>query len=157
MRHDRRAHRLLRPAGWAPWRPQPGTACGDLRAQAARSRSRPSRPPRRPQRRAGLMGARQRFAVPDGWIARGFRFEVEVTSPEQRGRIAQHFGARRFAYNWALEQVKASLDARTTDPSVSLLPWNLYELRRAWNQAKHQAAPWWPTCSKEAYASGVAD
>jgi putative transposase len=103
------------------------------------------------------MGARQRFAIPDGWIARGFRFEVESTSPEQPARIVQHFGARRFAYNWALEQVKANLDARKTDPSVSLLSWSFYELRRAWNQAKHEVAPWWPTCSKEAYASGIAD
>jgi putative transposase len=37
------------------------------------------------------------------------------------------------------------------------LAWNFYELRRAWNQAKHQVAPWWRACSKEAYASGIAD
>jgi putative transposase len=103
------------------------------------------------------MGARQRFAVPDGWIARGFRFEVEPTSPEQPARIAQHFGARRFARNWALAQVKANLDARATDPTVAPLAWNFYHLRRRWNQAKHQVAPWWESCSKEAYASGVAD
>jgi putative transposase len=103
------------------------------------------------------MGAGQRFAIPDGWVVRGFRFEMEPTSPEQPARIAQHFGARRFAYNWALAQVKANLDARTTDPTVPLLPWNLYDLRRTWNRAKQQAAPWWRACSKEAYASGIAD
>jgi putative transposase len=103
------------------------------------------------------MGARQRFAVPEGWIARGFRFEVEPTSPEQPARIAQHFGARRYAHNWALAQVKANLDARAADPMVAPLAWNFYDLRRRWNRAKHQVAPWWQACSKEAYASGIAD
>ena len=51
------------------------------------------------------MAGRQRFAIPEGWVARGFRFEVEPTTPEQLARIAQHFGARRFAYNWTLAQV----------------------------------------------------
>jgi putative transposase len=103
------------------------------------------------------MGGLQRFAIPDGWIARGWRFEVEVTGPVQRQRIAQHFGARRFAYNWALAQVKANLDARDSDPSVPPLAWTLPTLRKAWNQAKAEVAPWWPACSKEAYASGIAD
>jgi putative transposase len=103
------------------------------------------------------MGTRRRFEIPDGWGARGFRFEVEPTTPEQWSRIAQQFGGRRYAYNWALAQVKANLDARTADPAVVPLAWNFYELRRAWNQAKHQVAPWWRACSKEAYASGIAD
>jgi putative transposase len=103
------------------------------------------------------MGTRQRFAIPDGFLVRGYRFEVEATSPEQPARIAQHFGARRFAHNWALAQVKASLDARAADPAVAQLPWDFYDLRRAWNQAKQEVAPWWRACSKEAYASGIAD
>ena len=69
----------------------------------------------------------------------------------------QAFGARRYAYNWALGQVKANLDARTADPTVPPLSWNFYELRKAWNQAKHDVAPWWRCTSKEAYASGIAD
>ncbi len=95
--------------------------------------------------------------IPAGWAARGFRLEVEVTSASQRTLIAQHFGARRFAHNWALAQVKANLDARAANPSVPPLTWNFYDLRKQWNQAKHQVAPWWPTCSKEAYACGIAD
>ena len=43
-----------------------------------------------------------RFVIPDGWVAQGWRFEVETTTPVQRSLIQQHFGARRFAYNWAL-------------------------------------------------------
>jgi putative transposase len=103
------------------------------------------------------MAGRQWFAIPEGWVARGFRFEVEPTTPEQLARIAQHFGARRFAYNWALAQVKADLDARAADPTVPALAWNLLAIRREWNQAKQQVAPWWRECSKEAYACGIAD
>jgi putative transposase len=103
------------------------------------------------------MGARRRFEIPDGWVARGFRFQVEPTTPQQRSRIAQQFGRRRYAYNWALAQVKANLDARAADPTVPLLAWSLPAIRRQWNRAKHEIAPWWPTCSKEAFSSGIAD
>jgi putative transposase len=104
-----------------------------------------------------VIGARQAVVLPQGWVARGFRFEVQPTTDEQPARIRQHFGARRFAYNWALAQVKANLDARAADPSVASLAWNLPALRKQWNQAKQQIAPWWRDCSKEAYASGIAD
>jgi putative transposase len=103
------------------------------------------------------MSGRPRYQVPAGYIARGWRFEVEVTTSGQRSLIHQHFGARRFAHNWALAEVKANLNTRSTDPSVQPLPWDLPSLRRAWNHAKNQVAPWWPCCSKEAYASGIAD
>jgi putative transposase len=102
-------------------------------------------------------GFRKVFEVPYGWVARGFVFEVETTRREQRAQIAQAFGARRYAHNWALAQVKVNLDARAADPSVPPLAWNFYELRKAWNQAKPEVAPWWRCTSKEAYASGIAD
>jgi putative transposase len=104
-----------------------------------------------------VTGGWPRYQVPEGWVARGWRFEVETTTLAQRPRIAQHFGARRFAYNWALAQVKANLDARAADPSVPALAWTLPTLRKAWNQAKVEVAPWWPCSSKEAYACGIAD
>ena len=103
------------------------------------------------------MGARPKYQVPEGWEVRGWRFEVEMTTPSQSFVIAQHFGARRFAYNWALAQIKANLDARAAEPSVPPLAWTLPTLRRAWNQVKAEVAPWWRCCSKEAYASGIAD
>jgi putative transposase len=103
------------------------------------------------------MGSRQRFQIPEGWVARGWRFEVEVTGPGQWSVIARQFGGRRYAYNWSLAQVKANLDARAADPTVAPLRWSFYDLRRAWNRAKQEAAPWWRECSKEAYASGIAD
>jgi putative transposase len=103
------------------------------------------------------MAVGQRFEIPAGYVARGFRFEVEPTSACQPERIARSFGGRRFAFNWALAQVKANLDARAADPAVPPLEWSLPALRRQWNQAKHQVAPWWRCASKEAYASGIAD
>jgi putative transposase len=103
------------------------------------------------------MNRGKRFVIPQGWVARGWCFEAEPTTPQQEEVIGRHFGARRFAYNWALAQVKANLDAREADPTVSPLRWSLYDLRRGWNQTKHQVAPWWRECSKEAYACGIAD
>jgi putative transposase len=35
------------------------------------------------------------------------------------------------------------------------VPWTLAALRREWNRAKHQAAPWWADNSKECYSSGL--
>jgi putative transposase len=74
-----------------------------------------------------------------------------------------HAGASRKAYNWALSLVKAQMDQRAAErtyglsgdqltPSVS---WTLPSLRKAWNQAKDEVAPWWADNSKEAYASGI--
>jgi hypothetical protein len=68
-------------------------------------------------------------------MARGWRFEMETTSPVH----------------------KADLEAQAADPSVPTLAWTLPTLRKAWNQAKAEVAPWWPSCSKEAYASGIAE
>jgi putative transposase len=104
-----------------------------------------------------MIGAQQPFVVPASWVALGFRFEVEPTTTGQPALIRQHFGARRFAYNWALTQVKANLAARAADSSVAALPWTLPALRKQWNLAKGEAAPWWRGSSKEAYASGIAD
>lgn len=99
-----------------------------------------------------------KFEVPKGWVARGFGFEVEWPGDSDRiASIRSHFGARRFAYNWALGQVKADLDARKADPAYTPLPWNLYALRKRWNAEKAVVAPWWAQNSKEAYSTGIAD
>ncbi len=99
-----------------------------------------------------------KFAILDGWIARGFTFEVTwPTAPEAASRVRSHFGARRFAYNWALGQVKADMDAKGADPTHESVPWNLYALRKRFNAEKTTVAPWWGENSKEAYATGIAD
>jgi putative transposase len=86
-------------------------------------------------------------------VIQGYQFALDPT-PRQQGSLASHTGAALFAYNWGLELVRTRLDQRKTDPSVQV-PWTLPELRREWNRAKHEAAPWWAENSKEAYNSGL--
>ncbi len=87
--------------------------------------------------------------VPSTWEVTAAKFEVEW--PSDPGVILSHFGARRFAYNWALAQAKADMDAEESSK------WDLATLRKRWNRAKDEVAPWWRKNSKEAYSSGIAD
>jgi putative transposase len=76
-----------------------------------------------------------------------------------------HCGAQRFAFNFGLALVRANLDQRAAERSYGLaeadltpaVSWSAYGLRRAWNAAKHDVAPWWAENSKEAYSSGLAN
>jgi len=86
-------------------------------------------------------------------VIQAYRFALDPT-PRQRRALASHCGAARVAYNWGLEFVQARLDQRQNDPSVQI-SWTLPALRREWNQAKQQVAPWWAENSKEAYSSGL--
>lgn len=97
-------------------------------------------------------------SAPTGWTVAGARFEVcWPDDPERASLVRSHFGARRFAYNWALSKVKADMDAKSVDRDHASVPWNFQALRKSWNQAKDDVAPWWAINSKEAYGSGVAD
>lgn len=96
--------------------------------------------------------------VASGWAVTAAKFEVEGPAEDERRRLVRsHFGARRKAFNWALAQVKADLSARQADPEHVSVGWDLASLRRAWNRAKAEVAPWWADNSKEAYSSGLAD
>jgi putative transposase len=44
------------------------------------------------------------------------------------------------------------IPAELMTPAIS---WTMYSLRKAWNQAKNEVAPWWAEYSKEVYASGL--
>jgi len=102
-----------------------------------------------------------------------FGFELDPNN-ETRSALASHAGAARFAFNWGLAVIGARLDARKVAEVLALrqgarkteaavwagelagpLPWSLPALRREWNQAKDQVAPWWATNSKEAYNAGL--
>lgn len=82
-----------------------------------------------------------------------FRFALDPNNA-QRSALAAHCGASRFAFNWGLGLVKERLEQRESDASVQV-PWNLPALRREWNRAKQDVAPWWSANSKEAYSSGL--
>jgi putative transposase len=91
-----------------------------------------------------------------------YRFALDLTATQERAVLA-HAGAARVAHNWALAKVKAVLDQRAAERSYGIaddqltpaLGWSLPALRRAWNAAKADVAPWWAECSKEAYNTGL--
>jgi IS605 OrfB family transposase len=86
-------------------------------------------------------------------VIQAYRYALDPT-PRQHRAMWSHCGAARFAYNWGLNLVKQRLHERTAGLDVHV-PWTLAALRREWNRAKHQAAPWWQENSKEAYNSGL--
>lgn len=93
-----------------------------------------------------------------------YRFALDVTATQQR-QLFSHCGAARVAFNVMLAAVKANLGQRAAERSygiadVELTPslgWSAYTLRKQFNQVKDVVAPWWPTNSKEAYATGCAN
>ena len=96
--------------------------------------------------------------VPSGWTVTAAKFEVAwPADPDRAALVRSHFGARRKAFNWGLALVKADMDAKALDPTHESTPWNLAALRKVWNQAKDDVAPWWATNAKEAYSCGLAD
>ena len=86
-------------------------------------------------------------------VIQAYRFALDPT-PRQRRALASHCGAARYAYNWGLQLVQQRIQQRRAGEDVDV-PWTLSELRREWNQAKTQLAPWWAENSKEAYSSGL--
>ncbi|OKI87722.1 IS607 family element RNA-guided endonuclease TnpB [Micromonospora sp. CB01531] len=91
-----------------------------------------------------------------------YRYALDLTPCQERAVLA-NAGAARVAYNWALARVKAIMDQRAAErtygvPEELLTPtvgWSLAKLRKAWNAAKADVAPWWPECSKEAFNTGL--
>jgi len=86
-------------------------------------------------------------------VIQAYRYALDPT-PKQQRALASHCRAARFAFNWGLALVKDRMDARQAGDEVDV-PWTLPRLRREWNLAKSDAAPWWEENSKEAYSSGL--
>jgi putative transposase len=109
-----------------------------------------------------------KYQAPAGAIVGGWTVRLDPT-PGQAARFRRDCGARRFACNWAVAEIRAAFSqGRVTgkhDPQV----WSGWSLRKRWNQVKEQATAvidcetgevtgsWWAGCSKEAYAGGIAD
>ncbi|PBC47881.1 transposase [Rhodococcus sp. ACS1] len=97
-------------------------------------------------------------------MIRAYLFALDPTEA-QADAMASHCGATRVAYNWCLARVKANWSQRAAEQTYGLTgdqltPWmatSAYGLRKAWNAAKNEVAPWWKQNSKEAYASGCAN
>ena len=108
-----------------------------------------------------MVFVRRRARLPERWTDQAFRFALDPTANQQT-LLLRHVGMRRFAYNWAVEQIKDGLDAyrRGEDSERVSLP----SLRKRWNIAKRSVcvdpdtgAEWWRDISKEAAANGIAD
>jgi putative transposase len=102
-----------------------------------------------------------RFEIPDGWCVQAFRFTLDPTD-EQSHSLARHFGARRKAYNWTVATLIADIETWQQSGVVTEKP-SLRVLRKRWNAVKadvcandETGAVWWPECSKEAFADGIA-
>ena len=103
-----------------------------------------------------------KYEPPEGWTLQAFAFALDPADG-QSGAIRMHFGARRFAYNWAVEQLKADLDAYRSKGIEGDAP-SLAGMRKRWNACKDAVAvnrkdglPWWRSVSKEAFSTGIAD
>ncbi|MEU5938007.1 IS607 family element RNA-guided endonuclease TnpB [Micromonospora sp. NPDC047548] len=91
-----------------------------------------------------------------------YRFALDLT-PGQERDVLGHAGAARVAHNWALARVKAVMDQRAAERTYGVpgdeltesMSWTLASLRKAWNVAKVDVAPWWRECSKEAFNTGL--
>jgi hypothetical protein len=82
-------------------------------------------------------------------------FEVEWPGDErQRSLIRSHFGARRFAKNWAIALVKADLEAKKRNPDHASVPWTLDALRTCWNQESTRSPPGGPRTPRSATPQG---
>jgi putative transposase len=91
-----------------------------------------------------------------------YRFALDPT-PAQERALRSHAGAARAAFNWGLARIKANLGQREAEKSYGItgegltppVSWSLYSLRKEWNAAKGEVAPWWGECSKEAFNTGL--
>ena len=97
-------------------------------------------------------------------MIRAYLFALDSTNAQVE-EFRSQCGAQRYAYNFGLALVRANLDQRAAERSYGItegqltpvVSWSAYSLRRVWNAAKHDLAPWWADNSKETYSSGLAN
>ena len=97
-------------------------------------------------------------------MIRAFLFALDPTDAQVEA-FRSHCGGQRYAYNFGLGLIRANLDQRAAERSYGItddqltapVGWSAFSLRRAWNDAKNERAPWWRENSKEAYSSGLAN
>ena len=93
-------------------------------------------------------------------VERAVRVEV-APPPELEARFFAAAGARRVAYNWAVEQLQIRSDLfhaqREADvpPAERKPPLGYYELLRRWNKVKHTRFPWHAEHSTWVYSYAI--
>src|SRR3982074_665880 len=95
---------------------------------------------------------------------RAYRFAVDPSAAQARA-LEPHAGAARCSRSTGRSREVTANIGRTDAPNAptawmvrtSLLRWDgtCPRLRRAWNAAKSEIAPWWSECSKEAFNTGL--
>ena len=88
-------------------------------------------------------------------VVQAYQFALDPT-PGQGDALRSHCGGQRRAFNWGLARIKANLAQRDAERSYDLadeqltpsVSWSAYNLRKDWNQAKDEVAPWWAENSK---------
>ncbi|WP_330255122.1 IS607 family element RNA-guided endonuclease TnpB [Nocardia sp. NBC_00565] len=110
------------------------------------------------------MGLGEVPAVEAARVIQAYKFALDPT-PAQEHQFRSSCGAQRFAYNWALDRVRANIGQRSAEASYGLtgdeltppVSWSAFSLRKDWNAAKDTVAPWWFENSKETYSSGISN
>ena len=80
----------------------------------------------------------------------------DVSLDFKAAKFRRDCGARRFAADWTVAQIKTTFGAGAETGEYDSAVWPVYSLRKRWNQAKGEVAPWWAECSKEACSDGLA-
>jgi putative transposase len=101
-----------------------------------------------------------KYEPPTGWIVQAYCFTLDP-SAEQEAAMKRFFGARRMAYNWALDVILEELAHHRATGEKVPYP-NMYRLRKRWNIEKstlcvnrYTGEVWWPQVSKGAFADGI--
>jgi putative transposase len=84
-------------------------------------------------------------------------------TPAQAQLLRSYCGSSRFAYNWAIAQVKENLDVRSHERAEGInepdrtksLSWSPFTLTPLWNSQKDEVAPWHHDVTMHAFRCGV--
>jgi hypothetical protein len=82
------------------------------------------------------------YAVPQGRIVKGWTVRL-VPSPELIVQFRRDDGARRFACNWTVGQIRQAFTAGSVSNQFDSDVWSHSALRKRWNHVKADVAPWW--------------
>lgn len=83
---------------------------------------------------------------------RGIEFALSPTAV-QRNLLESNAGAARFAYNWALNEIKSEYELWKNDKSHRMCC-SYYGLRKRFNSVKGDIAPWWKEVSSRSLYYG---
>ncbi|EQD49684.1 transposase [mine drainage metagenome] len=100
-----------------------------------------------------------KYEIPQGYKAQAYKFALD--HPLADSRVASHFGANRFAYNWMLFHIEEAIEQSKILTQLALrqgasqeeakdwskgvvgeIPRSAWDIRKYWNSRKDEVAPW---------------